>query len=67
MAMTDTARIKPAAAVVVLFLAAVSTAGVLSHTRTPGLAVTGHVPIALHAAPARAQIGASSFERDGND
>ncbi len=62
--MTHTARTKIAAAVVVLFLAALSTAGVLSHTPAPR---TGQVPSVLHAAPAPAQTYPQSFEHDSND
>jgi hypothetical protein len=65
--MTHTARIKVAAAVVVLFLAALSTAGVLSHTAMPGAAVTGPVASALHPTPTPAQTGLSTFEHDSND
>ena len=63
--MTHTARIKIAAAVAVLFLAALSTAGLLSHTAAPGAGVTGQVPSALHATPA--QIHPQAFEQDSND
>lgn len=62
--MTQTTRTKVAAILVVVFLAAISTAGVLSHARTP---VTGHVPSALHATPAPAQIHPQTFEHDSND
>ena len=65
--MTHTARTKVAAAVVVLFLAAVSTAGVLSHTRTPGAGITGQATSALHVTPAPAQTGLPTFEHDSND
>ena len=65
--MTNTARTKVAAAVVVLFLAALSAAGVLSHTVMAGAGATGQAASALHATPAPAQIHPLSFEHDSND
>lgn len=65
--MTHTARTKVAAAVVVLFLAALSAAGVLSHTVTLGAGVTGRAASALHATPAPAQIHSLTIEHDSND
>ena len=65
--MTHRARIKIAGAVVVLFLAALSTAGVLSHTAAPGAGVSGQVPGGVHATPAPAQTYLPTFEHDSND
>jgi hypothetical protein len=65
--MTDTARIKLAALVVAFFLASVSTAGVLSHTRSPIVALTRPVPSALHAHPVPTQISSLAFEHDNHD
>lgn len=65
--MTHTARVKIAAAIVVLFLAALSAAGLVSHTPAPGGGVTGQVPGGLHATPAPAQTYPQTFEHDSND
>ncbi|HZO79231.1 MAG TPA: hypothetical protein VFB39_14415 [Solirubrobacteraceae bacterium] len=65
--MTHTARTKIAAAVVVLFLAALSAAGLLSHTLAPGAGVTGQAPSAVHATPAPAQTHPQSFQYESND
>ena len=65
--MTHTARTKIAAAVVVLFLAALSAAGLLSHTVAPGTGVTGQAASAVHVTPAPAQTGLPTFEHDSND
>jgi hypothetical protein len=62
--MTHTARIKIAAAIVVLFLAALSAAGLLARTPAPG---GGQLSGALHAAPAPAQIHPQTSEYDSND
>ncbi|MGN6170257.1 MAG: hypothetical protein ACTHQQ_19115 [Solirubrobacteraceae bacterium] len=62
--MVELTRTKVAAILVVVFLAAISTAGVLSHTRTP---VTGHVATALPSTPALAQPGPATFEHESND
>jgi hypothetical protein len=55
--MTDKARIKIAATVTALFLAAVSVAGIATHTATPKAASTAAVAAAVQpaAAPAVAQ------------
>ena len=65
--MTHTARTKIAAAVVVLFLAALSAAGLLSHAVTPGAGVSAPAQTAAHATPAPAQTGLPTFEHDSND
>jgi hypothetical protein len=65
--MTHTARTKIAAAVVMLFLAALSAAGLLSHTAAPGAGVTGQSPSALRATPGSIQINSQTFEHDSND
>ena len=65
--MTHTARTKLAAAVVVLFLAALSAAGLLSHGVTPGAGVSAPAQTAVHATPAPAQTGLATFEHDSND
>lgn len=65
--MTHRARIKIAAAVVVLFLAALSAAGVVSHSVTPGAGVTGQAASAIHVTPATAQTYPQTFEHDSND
>jgi hypothetical protein len=62
--MTHTARIKIAAAVVVLFMAALSAAGLLAHTSAP---VTGQASSALQATPAPTQIHPLTFQYESND
>ena len=65
--MSHRARIKIAAAIVVLFLAALSAAGLMSHTPAPGAGVTGQAASAIHVTPAPAQIYPQTFEHDSND
>lgn len=60
--MTHTARIKLAALIVLLFLATVSVAGVLSHHQPPAGPVTGQVPSAVPT-----PVPAQNFEQDNHD
>jgi hypothetical protein len=65
--MTDKARIKLAAVAVALFLAAVSTAGVLSQARPPAVAVTSPATSAGHGSSATAQVHSVPLEHDNGD
>ena len=65
--MTHTARTKVAAILVVVFLAALSAAGLLSHTAAPGAGVTGQAPSGVHVTAAPAQTYPQTFEHDSND
>jgi hypothetical protein len=65
--MTDKTRTKLAAGAVALFLAAASTAGVLSHTRTPAVAVASPATSAVHGPSATAQVHSVPTEHDSGD
>jgi hypothetical protein len=65
--MTDKARIKLAAVAVALFLAAVSSAGVLSQTRASATPVAGAVPSAVRGPSAPALVHSLNSEHDNNE
>ena len=63
--MTEKARLKVAALLVALFLAAISAAGVLTHGPSSTVAVSSQTPSAAHVHPA--QVGSHIGEPDSND
>jgi hypothetical protein len=65
--MTEKARIKIAALVTALFLGAVSTAGVLTHTHTPTVSAAGSPQSATPAQPTPAVIASPTSEHDNHD
>jgi hypothetical protein len=65
--MTERARIKIAALVTTLFLGAVSTAGVLTHTPTPTVSATSPAQIATPGNPTRAAAPSPTSEHETHD